>query len=206
MADEPTWHNVIGLPNGKASTTPGHYGCSGMTPPLIDKSAYMLNQPDIFHRLYAPPNLIPRRKQEEVANPAIMRQPQLVMDTASLTIKLLGKGLLVLAPRFAPNPNDGLPEDFRLDRALGTRTNGLATPGKCKTFLLFKRTIAGYSRLWGLPYLPRRGFPGYETTLYDFRCDDQCKKQYMCFACLVGIQKDGDGDGDGGRMYFEWER
>jgi hypothetical protein len=134
MADEPTLGvRKSKLPNGNVdrqviTVVPGMI----LT---IDKSGYKKSgNSTIFHRLYAPAE--PHTTQKEGRSCiSCHNSPQaLGYGYGELVYKLRsGKGRWIFTPRFAPNPNDGLPEDSWIG-FLALRTKNVSTRANVNPF------------------------------------------------------------------------
>jgi hypothetical protein len=134
MADEPTLGiRSTKLLNGKIirqviTVVPGMI----LT---IDKSGYKkVEHSSIFHRLYAPAELHTTQKAGRSCVSCHNSPLALGYGYGQLVYKIVsGKGRWEFTPRFAANPNDGLPEDAWIG-FLGVRTKDVSTRGNVKPF------------------------------------------------------------------------
>lgn len=139
MADEPTLGiRNTKLPNGKIQrqvipVVPGMI----LT---IDKTGYKKEgNPTIFHRLYAP--VEPHTTQKAGRSCISCHNSPLALGYGygQLVYKITaGKGRWEFAPRFAANPNDGLPEDAWIG-FLGVRIGAVSTRRNIKPFDLMEQ-------------------------------------------------------------------
>ena len=141
MADEPTLGiRKTKLPNGKTkrqviTVVPGMI----LT---IDKSGYQKGgNSNIFHRLYAPAE--PHTTQQKGRSCVSCHNSPLALGYGygELEYKInSGKGRWVFKPKFAPNPNDGLPEDAWIG-FLALRTKDVATRGNVNPFTIAEQRL-----------------------------------------------------------------
>jgi len=127
MADEPTLGiRKTKLPNGKVERQ-----VITVVPGMIlsvDKSGYQKGgNSTVFHRLYAPAE--PHTTQKEGRSCVSCHNSPLALGYGYGELKYKinsGKGRWIFTPRFAPNPNDGLPEDAWIG-FLASRANDVST-------------------------------------------------------------------------------
>lgn len=134
MADEPTLGiRVTGLPTGKMhrqviTVVPG------MILTIVKSGFEKGTNTTLFHRLFAPAEPHTTQKNGRSCISCHNSPQALSYGYGELVYKLnSGKGRWIFTPRFAPNPNDGLPEDSWIG-FLALRTKDVATRADVNPF------------------------------------------------------------------------